>query len=196
MLIAIEGCLGVGKTTVARGLAKHRNASLLLEDFESNPFLRAFYKDPTGTALETEFAFLMLHFHQFKEATKLEKSLVADFHIAKDLLYADLNLTDQRVKRVFSDLYQLCIEILPRVDLVVFLSASTDLVVERIQQRNRDFEQAIDVNYYKTVNAAYEEFFARYPDKKLRVDMNVWDFVKSPSLFHELSKLVDATQIK
>src|SRR5438445_3820261 len=62
MLIAVEGCVGVGKTTVAKGLATLRGSKLLLEDFESNPFLRAFYKDPIGNAIETEFAFLLLHF--------------------------------------------------------------------------------------------------------------------------------------
>src|SRR5690348_6351944 len=66
MLIAIEGCVGAGKTTVAKGLASRRGSKLLLEDFQSNPFLRAFYEDPIGNAIETEFAFLLLHFHQLK----------------------------------------------------------------------------------------------------------------------------------
>ncbi|MGH9433991.1 MAG: deoxynucleoside kinase [Terriglobia bacterium] len=66
MLIAIEGCFGAGKSTVAKGLALHRNSTLLLENFESNPFLRAFYENPTENALETEFSFLLLHFHQLK----------------------------------------------------------------------------------------------------------------------------------
>jgi deoxyadenosine/deoxycytidine kinase len=83
MLIVIEGCVGAGKSTVARGLAVHRSSKLLLENFEINPFLRAFYEDPAGNATETEFAFLLLHFHQLKSQadTVSESEIIADFHL-------------------------------------------------------------------------------------------------------------------
>jgi deoxyadenosine/deoxycytidine kinase len=90
MLIVVEGCVGAGKSTVAKGLAAFRRSALLLEDFESNPFLRAFYDDPIGNATETEFAFLLLHFHQLKSKAVIASNseVVADFHLGKDLLYA------------------------------------------------------------------------------------------------------------
>src|ERR1039457_6493372 len=108
MLIAIEGCFGVGKSTVARGLADFRRSKLLLEDFESNPFLKAFYGDPAGTAIETEFAFLLLHFHQLKAHADVSSrdEVISDFHLGKDLLYAHLNL-NSRVKKTFEDLYNI-----------------------------------------------------------------------------------------
>lgn len=194
MFIAIDGCLGAGKTTVAKGLATFRHSSLLLEDFEVNPFLRAFYDDPVGTAIETEFSFLMLHFHQLKSVAlqMVQGEVVADFHLGKDVLYADLNIEDVRVRRLFSELYRLCMERLPAPDVLIFLSASTELIVDRIRKRNRDFELIIDPKYYATVNDAYEDLFQKYSGRKLRIDMNRWDFVRDPRLFEELHGLVNA----
>jgi len=193
MFIAIEGCFGVGKTTVARGLAVRRDSKLLLEDFESNPFLRSFYENPIENAFETEFAFLLQHFHQLKaEIDIVEKSeVIADFHLGKDLLYADLNLGDLRAKQLFGGLYQLCMEKVPRPGLLIFLSATTELLVERIRSRKRDFESQIDFKYCDAVNTAYEEFFRQHSSKKLRVDMDEWDFVKEESLYERLVTLVD-----
>jgi deoxyguanosine kinase len=193
MLIVVEGCLGAGKSTVAEGLAHRRGSELLLENFEINPFLRAFYQNPVENATETEFAFLLLHYHQLKGqvgvASKLE--VISDFHLGKDPLYANLNLRDNRSKRLFGELYDLCLEKIPRPALMICLSASTDLVVERIRARKRDFELEIDPQYYAAVNAAYEEFFECYSGKKLRVVMDEWDFVKDPMLFTKLGFLVD-----
>jgi deoxyguanosine kinase len=193
MLIAIEGCVGAGKSTVARGLASLRNSALLLEDFESNPFLRDFYADPVVNALETEFAFLLLHFHQLKGQFIRDPSreTIADFHFGKDMLYADLNLPEARSKQLFQGVYQYCSEVVPTPALIIFLSSSTDLLLRRIRSRNRDFEMDIDAGYYASVNSAYEDFFSSYSGKKLSVPMDEWDFVTDPSLFDKLSLLAD-----
>lgn len=194
MLIAIEGCLGVGKTTVATGLAALRNSTLLLENFEANPFLRAFYEDPAGNAIETEFAFLMLHFHQLKRAagTIADGEIVSDFHLGKDVLYAEMNLQTPLLRRVFRDLYEVCSERLPAPDVVILLSASTDLVIDRIRHRNRSYECAVDPTYYDAVNVAYDVWFTQYQGRKLRIDMNDWDFVRSPELYDKLNSLLNA----
>lgn len=193
MLIVIEGCVGAGKSTVAKGLAAWRRSGLLLEEFEINPFLRAFYEDPVGNAIETEFTFLLLHFHQLKSQVGAvsRSEVVADFHLGKDLLYADLNLKDNRLKRLFTELYDACIEKTPRPALMIFLSATTGLLIERIRARRRGFELEMDPGYYGLVNAAYEEYFARYPGKKLRIPMDEWDFIKDPQLYKRLASLVD-----
>jgi deoxyadenosine/deoxycytidine kinase len=193
MLIAIEGCLGVGKSTVAKGLAACRRSELMLEEFESNPFLKAFYRDPVGTATETEFAFLLLHFHQLKaNANKIaECEVISDFHLGKDLLYADLNLVNPRVKNVFGDLFELCDRETSAPTLLILLSSTNDLLIDRIRERNRDFEQKIDPRYYAKINSAYEAFFRTYPGKKIKISMNDWDFVRAPKLYESLSKMVD-----
>jgi len=193
MLIVIEGCVGAGKSTVAKGLAECRKSTLLLEDFESNPFLRDFYKDPVENATETEFAFLLLHYRQLRSQadTALRSEVIADFHLGKDLLYANMNLTDARAKRAFSLLYEVFVQKTPCPALIIFLSASTDLLYARIRERRRDFELQIDPAYYTALNAAYEEFFERYHGKKLRVPMDQWDFLKDPALFKKLADTAD-----
>ena len=115
MLISIEGCIGAGKSTVARGLAASRGSQLLLEDFEANPFLRAFYEDPVGNAIETEFTFLFLHFHQLKSvrAAAFDSEVIADFHLGKDLLYANMNLSRHPLRLVFGELYDYCVRETP-----------------------------------------------------------------------------------
>jgi deoxyguanosine kinase len=193
MLIVVEGCVGAGKSTVAKGLAACRGSQLLTEDFEANPFLRAFYENPEENAIETEFAFLLLHFHQIKNHIGMASSaeVVADFHLGKDLLYADLNLKDARAKHLFGQLYDLVREKILSPDLMICLSATTDLVIQRIRSRKRDFEMDINPEYYAGVNKAYEEYFEKYPGKKLRLQMDEWDFVKDPTLYERLSVLVN-----
>jgi deoxyguanosine kinase len=193
MFIAVEGCFGVGKTTVAKGLALHRKSEILLEKFDSNPFLRAFYENPAANAFETEFSFLLLHYHQLKGYTRISSrlELISDFHLAKDLLYADLNLDEARAKRVFTELYELCLEKAIRPDVLVYLSASTELLLERIRLRDRDFESPIDFAYCAAVNEAYEEFFRRHTGTKIRIEMAEWNFVKDTTLYQRLSGLID-----
>jgi deoxyguanosine kinase len=193
MLIAIEGCLGAGKTTVASGLAAYRNSELLLEEFEKNPFLSAFYQDPVENVTETEFAFLMLHFHQLKKHSKEfpDSESIADFHLGKDLVYADLNLKEHRSKQLFFDLYEFCLEKILPPRAIVFLSAPTELLEERIHKRNRPFEINFNRGYYASLNAAYEDYFRRYSGTVLRIPMNEWDFVADHTLYERLSQMLD-----
>ena len=193
MLIAVDGCIGVGKTTVAKGLAAYRKCEVLLESFESNPFLSAFYEEPKKYATETEFTFLCLHFHQLRTSVAgvSNQEVVADFHLGKDLLYADLNLHDAQTRRVFKDLHGIFAKQVPEPAVLVCLSATTELVTERIHRRNRDFELKVDPGYYANLNAAYERFFLDYACQKVKVSMDEWDFLKSPKLYQSLSELVD-----
>lgn len=193
MLIVIEGCLGAGKSTVARGLAEYRKSKLLLENFGIHPFLQAFYENPDANAIETEFTFLLLHFHQLKSQAQAasESEVISDFHLGKDLIYADLNLKDTHTKRIFKELYSLCVEKTPSPALMICLSATTDLLIDRIRLRKRDFELGVDYGYYAAVNAAYEQFFDKYSGPKLLLRMAEWDFVKDRHLFKQLSLQID-----
>ena len=194
MLIAVEGCVGVGKSTVAKNLAAYRKSKTLLESFEENPFLKAFYEDPVGNATETEFAFVLLHFHQLKEhAAEIEKrEIVADFHLGKDLIYAALNLHNAKTLRIFRELHDDLAAQVAAPALMICLSASLELLLDRIRHRNRGFELKIDPGYYAGINAAYENFFRTYKGRKLRISMDEWDFVQKPTLCEKLSSLVNA----
>jgi deoxyadenosine/deoxycytidine kinase len=193
MLISTEGCIGAGKSTVATGLAAYRGSKLLLENFEANPFLDSFYDDPGANVIETEFAFLLLHFHQLKsQARQISTSeVISDFTLDKDLWYAALNINDSRTKQVFSDLYSLCRDRTARPALMIFLSAPTDLIMERIRLRGRISELAVDATYFHSLNDAYEEAFQHYDGKKIQIPMEKWNFVTTPDLFRTLSSLVD-----
>lgn len=192
MLIVVEGCVGSGKTTVARGLAAFRGSGLLLEDFRSNPFLDRFYRNPAEYALEVEFAFLLLHSSQLREEAQAGRpEVVADFHLSKDLIYAKLNLTDQRTRACFDELYDIVSIRVPAPTLMVMLDASTELVLKRITARNRNFERQVSPDYFAQVNAAYQQEFARYQGRKIVVPMDEWDFVADSRLFGQLSTWVD-----
>jgi deoxyguanosine kinase len=193
MLIAVEGCLGVGKSTVSVGLAASRQSNLLLEAFESHPFLDAFYQDPAGNALETEFGFLLIHYHQLKSrlAEIRGAELIADFHLGKDVIYTELNVKNDRHKQIFMDLYHACREKVGDPQLMICLTAPTELIIERINKRNRAFELATDSQYYAEINEAYDAFFASYAGEKIVIPMDKWDFVENPRHFGALSHLID-----
>jgi deoxyadenosine/deoxycytidine kinase len=194
MFIAVEGCVGAGKSTVASGLAQYRRSKILLEKFEENPFLPAFYENPSAFAIETEFMFLLLHFHQLKQQLTniANDELVSDFHFGKDLLYAELNFDDVRTLKMFKSFYDFLNEQLPAPNLLIGLSATTELLMERIRKRDRRIELQITPDYYDRVNSIYRNFFESYPGKKLIISMDEWDFVERPALYSELSGMVDA----
>ena len=197
MLISVEGCIAAGKTTVATGLAKFRTGRLLLENFDLNPFLREFYLDPEGNAFETEFAFLLVHYHQLRTspAQSRDEEVVADFHLGKDLLFAEMNMKNPEELQAFRRLSDLCTTKVASPDVLIFLSAPLPLIVDRVRSRGRDFEQDIAISYYSTLIAQYEEFYEDFVGAKLRVAMDQWDFVQQPILFSRLSDLIDISLV-
>jgi deoxyguanosine kinase len=192
VLIAIEGCVGAGKSTIVERLSQFRRSEPLFEDFESNPFLRHFYSDPKAHALETEFAFLLIHCHQLKRlSSHASAEVISDFCVAKDLVYADLNLSDPRARMAFQDVYDLFQNGLPAPDLMVCLKASDELLLRRIQARNRPFELQAGPDYYIRLNAAFNQFFKHYEGRLIHVDMDECDFIADPTLVERLSGEID-----
>src|SRR5437016_3656245 len=191
-LIAIEGCTGAGKTTIARGLAGVRHSKLLIEDFSAVPFLEEFYRDPVGCALETEFAFLLQHYHQLRLAAREAGEFVSDFTFVKDLIFADMNIDDAAERAAFSNLHQLLSQRLPATRLTVFVSASDELILSRIEERGRSFELEADPSYYQRLNRGFEDFFASYAGAVFRLSADEMDFCRDPELFRWLSAEVDA----
>jgi deoxyguanosine kinase len=185
MYIAIEGVIGVGKTTLARLLQPAFEADLLLEVFEENPFLSDFYSDRERYAFQTQIFFLLSRYHQQRRGVKtiLEagKSLLSDYTFAKDSLFARINLKGDELE-MYKRVHLALAEKISMPDLLVYLSADTDVLMQRIALRDRSYERNIERSYIEELNQAYEEFFSKpYDDTPvLAIDSNPLDFVRFP----------------
>ena len=164
VFIAIEGAIGVGKTTLARLIQDEFEAHLLLEVFEENPFLKDFYKDRERYAFQTQIFFLLSRYrqlHEMVEGALKRSSLISDYTFAKDSLFAHLNLKGDELL-MYESVHAALAEKIPLPDLVVYLRAETHILMERIAFRDRVYERDMDRDYIDAVNRAYEEFFLTY----------------------------------
>jgi len=182
--IAIERPIGVGKTTLARSLARELGARLVLEDISGNPFLPRFYKDPDSHAFPAQLYFLLTRFSQQRDLGQQElfaQKTVADYVFAKDRIFASLNLTSDEMA-LYEQVYKLVDASMARPDLVIYLNARLEVLVERLRRRNWDFERHISLEYLDRVAAAYRDFFFYYEDSPLLVvDTSESDFLSDPS---------------
>ena len=169
--IAIEGPIGVGKTTLAHLLAQSFNYEILLEDSEQNPFLKDFYKNPERNALATQLFFILQRVQKIqslRQADIFSPVRISDFLIEKDPLFAKITLTIDELelyKKVYS---QLTIDA-PKPDLVIYLQASTDVLLSRIEQRGNRAEKAISKTYLQSLNEVYSDFFLYYDEAPLLI---------------------------
>lgn len=169
--IAIEGPIGVGKTSLARRLAEAFNYQTLLEQAEDNPFLADFYRNRGQHALATQLFFLFQRARQLQELRQndlFEPVRVADFLIDKDRLFAELTL-DPRELDLYRQVYDSLTIDAPLPDLVIYLQAPAKVLLRRIQQRGIAAEQHIDRKYLENLNEAYSQFFLYYDDAPLLV---------------------------
>ena len=169
--IAVEGCIGVGKTTLARNIASLFNYDMLLEQPEENPFLERFYRDPKSTALPTQLFFLFQRANQLQNIRQddiFEPVRVADFLIEKDQLFAKVTLDDDELN-IYRQVYDRLVINSPRPDLVIYLQAPLDVLSERIRQRGNNAEQHISTEYLSVLNDAYTEFFHFYDGAPLLI---------------------------
>jgi deoxyguanosine kinase len=186
MYISIEGVIGVGKTTLARLLQDSFQAELLLEVFEENPFLTKFYEDRARYAFQTQIFFLLSRYHQqnrfVPDALSRGKNLITDYTFAKDALFARINLEGDELE-MYYNVHDALAEKIPRPGLVVYLSADTKILMERIAMRDRLYERNMEEAYIATLNQAYEDFFDNYFQgvPVLRVDTNKLNIVSSES---------------
>ena len=169
--IAIEGPIGVGKTTLARRLAESFNYEMLLEQADDNPFLERFYQNQKNAALATQLFFLFQRSQQLqdlRQADIFSPVRVADFLIEKDRLFAQLTL-DKDEFQLYQKVYEQLTLDAPTPDLVVYLQAPVDVLMRRIQQRGNEIEQSISQPYLESLNEAYSEFFLYYDDAPLLI---------------------------
>jgi deoxyguanosine kinase len=184
MYIAIEGVIGVGKTTLARLLQSSFNANLLLEIFEENPFLSDFYGDRARYAFQTQIFFLLSRYHQqrkgVRDSLEINPWLLSDYTFDKDRLFAEVNLRGDELEMYFK-VHEALGEKITKPDLVVYLQADTDVLMHRIAQRDRSYERQMEVDYINTLNRTYELHFANYPAQScLTINSNNLDYVRNP----------------
>ena len=167
--IALEGPIGVGKTSLAQMLSRELSTRLVLEDFEDNPFLSDFYNDPERFAFQTQLFFLLQRYRQQQELRQVDmfqKLLVTDYMFVKDRLFASLNLNEKEMQ-----LYDTVANLLERnvikPDMVIYLQADTDLLMENIAKRGRRMEKNITWEYIDALNQVYTEYFFRYQETPL-----------------------------
>lgn len=187
--IVIEGPLGIGKTSLARMLAERIGAQLLLEDVEENPFLTNFYQDPKKYGFQAQIFFLLRRYNlalQMGQIGLFQRTAISDFLFDKDQLFARVNL-DENEFWLYDQIYQLLKKRVTPPDLVIFLQAKTEVLMQRIKKRNRKYERNIPFKYLEKINQAFNEFFFHYTDCPLLVvNASEIDFVHVPEDFEDL----------
>lgn len=182
MYIAIEGVIGVGKTTLARMLKDEFEAEVLMEVFDENPFLTKFYEDRERYAFQTQIFFLLSRYDQQTKtipAVLAERNLITDYTFSKDALFAAVNLEDDELT-MYQEVHEALAEKIEMPDLLVYLKADTDVLMKRIAKRDRSYERNMDVNYIDALNQSYDAFFEKCPldVNFLVLDTNEIDFVQ------------------
>lgn len=192
--IALEGPIGVGKTTLAQVLARELNARLILEDADKNPFLARFYDDPEKYAFPVQLYFLLTRYHQQRDLLQQDlfaQATIADYLFAKDRIFANLNLAPDELV-LYEQVYRLIDAKMAKPDLVVYLLARAEVLAERLRRRNRDFERDISYEYLERVSTAYRDFFFYYDEAPLLVvDTSEIDFVSDPGDLADLIREID-----
>ncbi|UCH10913.1 MAG: deoxynucleoside kinase [Fidelibacterota bacterium] len=187
--IAIEGPIGVGKTSLARMVAERLDARLVLEEFEENPFLADFYRDSERFAFQTQLWFLLSRYRQQQELQQLDlfsPLLVTDYMFMKDRLFASLTLSDKELA-LYDRVAVLLERDIANPDLVVYLQSDTDRLMANVRSRNRSYEVDMDWKYLDALNQLYNEFFFRYDRGPLLIiNSNDLDFVNKPQDFEEI----------
>ena len=194
--IAVEGPIGVGKTSLVDLLASRFEGVKILEDV-ANPFLEPFYRGKEGAAFQVQLFFLLSRHQQHLEVAQMDlftRLVVADYTMPKDRIFARMNLDDEEF-RLYDRLYRLLTVRLPKPDLVIYLEAGVETCMRRIRMRGREFERNMDPDYIVRLKEAYNAFFFRYSETPLLVvNTDEIDFVNKAEDFENLVEQIARTR--
>jgi len=169
--IAVEGPIGVGKTTLARAIADRMGSAMVEESIDDNPFIELFYDDPSRNALAVQLSFLFSRLRQWQalqQRSLFSSGLVSDYLFAKDRLFATINLSDSELT-LYDQVARAVAMDIPSPDLVIYLQSDADVIMRRITRRKRRMERGLSMDYLKRVIAAYDQFFFRYQEAPLLI---------------------------
>ena len=196
--IAVEGAIGAGKTSLVNLLEQQYGARVILEENDSNPFIAKFYEDQETYSFQTQIFFLLSRYNQYMELAQRDlfnSVVVIDYLFQRDKIFAQLNLEDHEY-RLYEQIYNLVSSKAPKPDLVIFLQASTEVLLERVSKRGREYESFMDPDYLDSVNKAFNNFFFYYSDTPLLViNTNEIDFVEKKCDLEELINKVNSHKI-
>lgn len=176
--IALEGPIGVGKTSLATLLAEKLSASTVFENVEENPFLKEFYENPRRNAFKAQLFFLLSRYQQqvnladsgllSSPGKRGRQTIISDYHFAKDRIFARLNLDEQEMA-LYEQVFMMLDPRIPRPDLVIYLQAKQETLEKRIRNRGKAYEKGLDTKYLKKVVSAYDDYFFYYNETPLLV---------------------------
>ena len=196
--IAVEGAIGAGKTSLVNLLEQQYSARVILEENDSNPFIAKFYEDQETYSFQTQIFFLLSRYNQYMELAQRDlfnSVVVIDYLFQRDKIFAQLNLEDHEY-RLYEQIYNLIASKAPKPDLVIFLQASTEVLLERVSKRGREYESFMDPDYLDSVNKAFNNFFFYYSDTPILViNTNEIDFVEKKCDLEELINKVNSHKI-
>ena len=192
--IAVEGTIGVGKTSLARILSEELQGRLVLEEFEDNPFLKEFYQDRKRWAFQTQINFLISRYYQQLRLQQIDlfaDKIVSDYMFAKDKLFAQTSLDDNEMI-LYKKLANIFEKNITYPDLVIFLQSDVDRLMENIKKRGRDYERDIDWEYLSQLNEIYNQYFLSYDKSNLLlINSNNIDFVNNQD---DLKQILDVVR--
>jgi deoxyadenosine/deoxycytidine kinase len=195
--IGIEGPIGVGKTSLAKLLAQKFGARLFKEEVANNPFLERFYENRREYAFQTQLYFLLSRYRQQRDLAQgnlFEKGVVSDYVLAKDKIFAYLNLEEDEIS-LYEMVYKLLVPTVPRQDLVIYLQARPEVLLARIRKRGVEYERNISLDYLRMLSDAYNEYFFHYNETPLLVvNTSEIDFVESPRDLEHLVREVKSVK--
>jgi len=191
--IAVEGVIGVGKTSLVKLLSERLNAKMVLERFEENPFLEDFYWDRERFAFQTQLWFLLSRYRQQQELQQVDlfhRLLVTDYMFVKDRLFAFVNLNDKELT-LYEKIADLLERDIPSPDLVIYLQADTERLMKNIRHRARSYENQITPEYLENLNQVYNQYFLQYNQSPLLIiNATEIDFVHNPEDLEDLIQTI------